>query len=265
MAETTDRSSGVFSPAVEWTPPRGRGRWQLEDGEAMVAALQASGETPGDFARRGGRTGGARVRRRAAAPRGRDAGGGVMLSLSPTVRVFVVTAPCDLRKQFDGLAVLVEQGLHPASLRTRRRRERARSRSCSASGSVASVPQFAGCCSRTVIHAATTCPRPVVHTTSREPRASDRPALPAPARQTTTQHVLSPVVRRSSRSRARSLQRPPPRARIARTSSRQVRCGRGEPVRPAQESRLGAKRANCDEEVTAIAVVGDREQLLELI
>ena len=34
-----------------------------------------------------------------------------MLSLPPTVRVFVATAPCDLRKQFDGLAVLVEQGL----------------------------------------------------------------------------------------------------------------------------------------------------------
>jgi transposase len=26
--------------------------------------------------------------------------------------VFVATAPCDLRKQFDGIAVLVEQGLH---------------------------------------------------------------------------------------------------------------------------------------------------------
>jgi len=35
-----------------------------------------------------------------------------MLSLPPTVRVFVATAPCDLRKQFDGIAVLVEQGLH---------------------------------------------------------------------------------------------------------------------------------------------------------
>ena len=34
-----------------------------------------------------------------------------MLSLPPTVRVFVATAPCDLRKQFDGIAVLVEQGL----------------------------------------------------------------------------------------------------------------------------------------------------------
>jgi hypothetical protein len=32
-----------------------------------------------------------------------------MLSLSPTVRVFVAPAPCDLRKQFDGIAVLVEQ------------------------------------------------------------------------------------------------------------------------------------------------------------
>jgi transposase len=34
-----------------------------------------------------------------------------VLSLPPTVRVFVATAPCDLRKQFDGLAVLVEQQL----------------------------------------------------------------------------------------------------------------------------------------------------------
>jgi len=36
---------------------------------------------------------------------------GWLLSLPPTVRVFVATAPCDLRKQFDGIAVLVEQGL----------------------------------------------------------------------------------------------------------------------------------------------------------
>lgn len=34
-----------------------------------------------------------------------------MLSLPSTVRVFVATAPCDLRKQFDGIATLVEQGL----------------------------------------------------------------------------------------------------------------------------------------------------------
>lgn len=56
MAETMDRSSGMrlFSPPVEWTPPRGRARWRHEDGEAMVAALQASGETPADFARRHG-------------------------------------------------------------------------------------------------------------------------------------------------------------------------------------------------------------------
>jgi transposase len=38
-------------------------------------------------------------------------GGGLRMSLLPTVRVFVATAPCDLRKQFDGLAVLVDQGL----------------------------------------------------------------------------------------------------------------------------------------------------------
>jgi transposase len=34
-----------------------------------------------------------------------------MLTLPPTVRIFVATAPCDLRKQFDGIALLVEQGL----------------------------------------------------------------------------------------------------------------------------------------------------------
>lgn len=57
MAETTtDRSSGprVVPPPAEWTPPRGRLRWQLADGELMVAALRASGETPAAFARRHG-------------------------------------------------------------------------------------------------------------------------------------------------------------------------------------------------------------------
>lgn len=34
-----------------------------------------------------------------------------MLTLPPTVKVFVATAPCDLRKQFDGISLLVEQGL----------------------------------------------------------------------------------------------------------------------------------------------------------
>jgi transposase len=34
-----------------------------------------------------------------------------MLTLPPTVRIYVATAPCDLRKQFDGIALLVEQGL----------------------------------------------------------------------------------------------------------------------------------------------------------
>lgn len=34
-----------------------------------------------------------------------------MLTLPPTVRIFVATAPCDLRKQFDGIALLVEQEL----------------------------------------------------------------------------------------------------------------------------------------------------------
>lgn len=34
-----------------------------------------------------------------------------MLTLPPSVRIFVATAPCDLRKQFDGIALLVEQGL----------------------------------------------------------------------------------------------------------------------------------------------------------
>ena len=55
---TTDRSNGarvrVLGPPVEWTPPRGRVRWRLEDGEAMVAALRASGETLAAFARRHG-------------------------------------------------------------------------------------------------------------------------------------------------------------------------------------------------------------------
>lgn len=57
MAETTtDRSSGprVVTASAEWTPPRGRARWQLADGELMVAALRASGETPAAFARRHG-------------------------------------------------------------------------------------------------------------------------------------------------------------------------------------------------------------------
>jgi transposase len=34
-----------------------------------------------------------------------------MLSLPPSVRIYVATAPCDMRKQFDGIAVLVEQEL----------------------------------------------------------------------------------------------------------------------------------------------------------
>lgn len=34
-----------------------------------------------------------------------------MLTLPPAVRIYVATAPCDLRKQFDGLAALVAQGL----------------------------------------------------------------------------------------------------------------------------------------------------------
>lgn len=34
-----------------------------------------------------------------------------MLTLPPSVRVFVATAPCDMRKHFDGIALLVEQGL----------------------------------------------------------------------------------------------------------------------------------------------------------
>ena len=57
MAETmTERSSGLrmMAAPAEWTPPRGRLRWQLADGELMVAALRASGETPAAFARRHG-------------------------------------------------------------------------------------------------------------------------------------------------------------------------------------------------------------------
>lgn len=34
-----------------------------------------------------------------------------MLTLPPSVKVFVATAPCDMRKQYDGLALIVEQGL----------------------------------------------------------------------------------------------------------------------------------------------------------
>jgi transposase len=34
-----------------------------------------------------------------------------VLTLPPSVRIFVATAPCDMRKQFDGIAILVEQGL----------------------------------------------------------------------------------------------------------------------------------------------------------
>src|SRR5882672_4579725 len=57
MAETTtDRSGGprMLTAPAEWTPPRGRARWQLADGELMVAALRASGKTPAAFARRHG-------------------------------------------------------------------------------------------------------------------------------------------------------------------------------------------------------------------
>jgi transposase len=34
-----------------------------------------------------------------------------VLTLPPTVRVYVATAPCDMRKQFDGIAQLVRHGL----------------------------------------------------------------------------------------------------------------------------------------------------------
>src|SRR5438034_4116613 len=34
-----------------------------------------------------------------------------MLSLSPTLRIFVCSVPVDLRKSFDGLAALVQQAL----------------------------------------------------------------------------------------------------------------------------------------------------------
>jgi transposase len=34
-----------------------------------------------------------------------------MLSLPPSVKIFVATTPCDMRKQMDGIALLVEQGL----------------------------------------------------------------------------------------------------------------------------------------------------------
>lgn len=55
-ATTTDRSSGArgSTPAAEWTPPQDRERWHQADGEAMVEALRASGETPAEFAQRHG-------------------------------------------------------------------------------------------------------------------------------------------------------------------------------------------------------------------
>ena len=34
-----------------------------------------------------------------------------MLTLPPSVKIYIATAPCDMRKQYDGLALLVEQGL----------------------------------------------------------------------------------------------------------------------------------------------------------
>ena len=34
-----------------------------------------------------------------------------MLTLPTTVRVFFATAPCDMRKQMNGLAILVQQGM----------------------------------------------------------------------------------------------------------------------------------------------------------
>ena len=34
-----------------------------------------------------------------------------MLTLPPSVRIFVATAPCDMRKQFDGIALVVQQAL----------------------------------------------------------------------------------------------------------------------------------------------------------
>lgn len=54
MAETDRSSVRVLGPTVEWTPPRGRARWGVAEGEAMVAALRASGETPAAFAERHG-------------------------------------------------------------------------------------------------------------------------------------------------------------------------------------------------------------------
>jgi transposase len=35
-----------------------------------------------------------------------------MLKLPTSVRVFLATEPCDMRRQFDGLAALVHSGLH---------------------------------------------------------------------------------------------------------------------------------------------------------
>jgi transposase len=40
-----------------------------------------------------------------------------MLSLPPSVRIYVATSPCDMRKQFDGISLVVERelGLDPRS------------------------------------------------------------------------------------------------------------------------------------------------------
>lgn len=43
------RANRVEHGGAEWRPPTGR--WQAEDGRAMLAALAASGQTPSAFAR----------------------------------------------------------------------------------------------------------------------------------------------------------------------------------------------------------------------
>ena len=44
---------------AEWRPPAGR--WQIEDGQAMLAALAASGQTPSAFARAKGWVGNSKI------------------------------------------------------------------------------------------------------------------------------------------------------------------------------------------------------------
>ena len=121
MAETTtDRGSGprVVTPPAEWTPPRGRPRWQLADGELMVAALRASGETPAAFARRHGlhevrvQRWVARVGRKA-----RSAGPGQPVAFAPVRVTSAQPAASGLEVVIGGAVVRVSHGFDDELLR----------------------------------------------------------------------------------------------------------------------------------------------------